>query len=356
MPTLKQQEQNNRHQSDVHSSASKNPVKAAFRLVQQVWEQPVTVTAFDKGDKQITYKFRYLDVIGNGTFGVVCRARDLSTHQIVAIKTVYQDEGHQNRELSIIKSLNNDNIVDLLGYFYTRNEVGEDFLSLILEWMPTSMDRLLRDNSKHPERIAPWLIQRSFQQFILALQYLHGKGISHRDIKPHNLLLDISNGMVKLCDFGCSKKLIPGEGNIQYICARYYRAPEIVLGWSKYSPSIDIWSAGCVLAELLTGEPIFPGKNSIDQLAKIVKVLGSPTPSDMEAMGQAPTRIGSKEPLTEMEKWTQIRLIIPSTHPDSVIDLLMGCLSYDPIKRWKPSQILSSSYLSSLDGKVPKTE
>ncbi|PJF17346.1 Protein kinase shaggy-like isoform x6 [Paramicrosporidium saccamoebae] len=322
------------------SSANKNPVKAAFRLV----------TACDREDRATPFSFRYLDVIGNGTFGIVCRARDLATNAIVAIKTVYQDEGHQNRELSIIKALEHGNIVALQRYFYTRNEHREEFLSLVLEWMPTSVDRLLRDG----ERTVPLpLVQRAFQQFAQALQYLHGVGVCHRDIKPHNLLLDPHTGMVKLCDFGCSKRLQRGESNIQYICARYYRAPEIVLGWGCYSVAIDLWSAGCVLAELLMGRPIFPGKNSIDQLAKIIRVLGAPTAAEMVAMGQEPKRLGLKAPLALDERRRALRAVVPSEVPDDGVDLLAALLQYDPEKRLTPSQIIAHPFLQDIQP-IPK--
>lgn len=335
---------NSHHQK----GAAKNPVKAAFRLVQQVWDQPVTVTASDRRNKHCAFSFRYLDIMGNGTFGIVCRARDLATNEIVAIKTVYQDETHQNREPSIIKSLAHDNIVGLKYYFYTRNEHGEEFLSLVLEWMPTSVDKLLKDHQKRPETIPLPLIQRAMQQFALSLGYLHGMGICHRDIKPHNLLIDPTTGMVKLCDFGCSKRLLKGESNIQYICARYYRAPEIVLGWANYSSAVDLWSAGCVLAELFTGLPLFPGKNSIDQLAKISKILGSPTDEEMVAMGQEPKRIGSKAPLTAVERVKVLRTLIPRHIPDVGVDLLAGLLQYTPEDRLKPLAILTHPFLADL--------
>lgn len=308
----------------------------------------MTVTACDRHDQPAPFSFRYLDVIGNGTFGIVCRARDLSTGEVVAIKTVYQDEGHQNRELAIIKSLDHPNIVALRRYFYTRNEYREEFLSLVLEWMPTSVDRVLREHEKSREPLPLGLIKRGFQQFTLALQYLHGVGVCHRDIKPHNLLIDQSTGIVKLCDFGCSKRLARGEPNIQYICARYYRAPEIVLGWEHYSTAIDMWSAGCVLAELLSGRPIFPGTNSIDQLAKIIKILGSPTLGEMSSMGQAPKRLGIKTPFTPEQRWESLRTLIPEAIPREAIDLLAALLQYSPEARLKPAEILLHPFLADL--------
>lgn len=214
--------------------------------------------------------------------------------------------------------------------------------------MPSSMDRLLRDYERQPDTISLTLIRRAFQQFAQALEYLHGQGVCHRDIKPHNLLLDPRTGAVKLCDFGCSKRLNRQEANIQYICARYYRAPEIVLGWAHYSTAIDLWSAGCVLAELLLGKPIFPGKNSIDQLAKIIKVLGSPSPEEMRAMGQEPKKLGLRDPLGIDGRKSALRNLFsngPSTIPEDAIDIICGLLHYDPDQRLTPPQLLAHPFL-----------
>lgn len=355
-------------------SAAKDPVKAAYRLVQQVWDQPVTVTACDRDGSPVPFSFRYLDYMANGTFGVVCRARDLNTNEIVAIKTVYQDEAHQNRELSIGRSLRHENIVATKYYFYTRNETGEEFLSLVMEWMPTSMDKLLREaerkattsdtlsnaaNSAGGGRVPIAMIQHAMRHFAQSLEYLHGQGICHRDIKPHNLLLDPATGLVKLCDFGCSKRLQPGEPNIQYICARYYRAPEILLGWARYSSAIDLWSAGCVLAELLTGIPIFPGKNSIDQLARIVKLLGTPTPQEMVSMGQTAKQLSSRPPLTPAERRGVLRAVVTRYNEalalpcneelvGDAVDLLARLLEFDPSRRITPADMLRHPFLSNL--------
>ncbi len=102
-------------------------------------------------------------------------------------------------------------------------------------------------------------------------------GIVHRDIKPQNLLIDPLTHQLKLCDFGSAKKIIEGEQNVAYICSRYYRAPELIFGATSYTSAVDVWSAGCVVGELLIGQPLFVGESGVDQLVEIIKVLGTPT-------------------------------------------------------------------------------
>ena len=103
-------------------------------------------------------------------------------------------------------------------------------------------------------------------QVARALAYIHQLGICHRDIKPQNLLLDPQTHAVKLCDFGSAKMLVKGEANIAYICSRYYRAPELIFGATDYTTAIDTWSYGCVFAELMLGQPLFPGESNVDQV------------------------------------------------------------------------------------------
>lgn len=114
-------------------------------------------------------------------------------------------------------------------------------------------------------------------QMCRAIAYIHALGVCHRDIKPQNLLVDPASHVLKLCDFGSAKMLAPGESNIAYICSRYYRAPELIFGATEYTSAIDIWSVGCVLAELIIGRPLFAGESGVDQLVEIIKV-GSLSP------------------------------------------------------------------------------
>jgi serine/threonine protein kinase len=108
------------------------------------------------------------------------------------------------------------------------------------------------------------------------IAYMHSMGICHRDIKPQNILIDHGH-VLKICDFGSAKKLLPGEVSVAYICSRYYRAPELIFGATYYTNAIDVWSIGCVIAETVIGRPLFPGDSSINQLIEIIRVLGSPT-------------------------------------------------------------------------------
>ena len=108
--------------------------------------------------------------------------------------------------------------------------------------------------------------------------------ITHRDIKPTNVLFDPGSLRTVLCDFGSAKQLAQGEPNVAYICSRYYRAPELVLGSTIYDQKIDIWSFGCILGEILLGQPLFPGESSVDQFVEFVKFLGSPSSDEFQAM------------------------------------------------------------------------
>lgn len=142
-------------------------------------------------------------------------------------------------------------------------------------------------------------------QLFRSLAYIHSLGICHRDIKPQNLLLDPETGILKLCDFGSAKHLVRGEPNVSYICSRYYRAPELIFGAIDYTTKIDVWSAGCVLAELLLGQPIFPGDSGVDQLVEIIKVLGTPTREQIREMN--PNYTEFKFPQIKSHPWQQVR-------------------------------------------------
>ncbi|KAL1426417.1 hypothetical protein MTO96_003418 [Rhipicephalus appendiculatus] len=226
-------------------------------------------------------------VIGNGSFGVVYQARLLDSGQLVAIKKVLQDKRFKNRELQIMRRLDHCNIVKLKYFFYSSGDKKDEvYLNLVLEYIPETVYRVARHYSKSKQTIPISFIKLYMYQLFRSLAYIHSLGICHRDIKPQNLLLDPETGVLKLCDFGSAKLLIKGEPNVSYICSRYYRAPELIFGATDYTTMIDVWSAGCVLAELLLGQPIFPGDSGVDQLVEIIKVLGTPSKEQIREMNR----------------------------------------------------------------------
>ncbi|EFO95727.1 hypothetical protein CRE_13990 [Caenorhabditis remanei] len=222
-------------------------------------------------------------VIGNGSFGVVFLAKLSTTNEMVAIKKVLQDKRFKNRELQIMRKLNHPNIVKLKYFFYSSGDKKDElYLNLILEYVPETVYRVARHYSKQRQQIPMIYVKLYMYQLLRSLAYIHGIGICHRDIKPQNLLIDPETGVLKLCDFGSAKYLVRNEPNVSYICSRYYRAPELIFGATNYTNSIDVWSAGTVMAELLLGQPIFPGDSGVDQLVEIIKVLGTPTCNQLD--------------------------------------------------------------------------
>ncbi|KAG1359201.1 Shaggy-related protein kinase theta [Cocos nucifera] len=194
-------------------------------------------------------------VVGTGSFGVVFQAKCLGTGEAVAIKKVLQDKRFKNRELQIMQLLDHPNVVQLKNYFFATTEKDEVYLNLVLEYVSETVYRVARHYHRMNNHMPLIYVQLYTYQICRALAYMHGVvGVCHRDIKPQNLLVNPHNHQLKVCDFGSAKKLVPGEPNISYICSRYYRAPELIFGATEYTTAIDMWSVGCVLAELLLGQ------------------------------------------------------------------------------------------------------
>ena len=172
---------------------------------------------------------------------------------------------------------------------------------------------------------------------IKCIGYLHSLGICHRDIKPQNILIDPADFTLKLCDFGCAKHLVKTESNIAYICSRFYRPPELVVGATKYTTQVDVWSMGCVIAELVINKPIFQGKSATDQLLQIMKILGTPTNEQLKAMNGKNINT-SKLPKINQIPWKEF--FKGKNNDELFIDLVEKLLVYEPMKRLSPYQAL----------------
>ncbi|KAL1919046.1 uncharacterized protein VTP21DRAFT_2427 [Calcarisporiella thermophila] len=285
-------------------------------------------------------------IVGNGSFGMVYYAKILNTSEDVAIKKVLQDKRFKNRELQIMKVLDHPNIVQLKSYFYTNGEKnGEVYLQLVLDYVPQTIYRVTRDYAKQKQPIPMLLVKLYMYQVFRSLAYIHALGICHRDIKPQNLLLDPASGIVRLCDFGSAKILLPSEPNVSYICSRYYRAPELIFGATNYTTSIDIWSAACVMAEMMLGQPLFPGESGIDQLVEIIKVLGTPTREQIRTMN--PNYMEQRFPQIKPHPLTKVFPISSPSAPEA-IDLLSRLLVYVPTQRLSALEAMCHPFFDEL--------
>eukprot|EP00011_Vannellida_sp_DIVA3-517-6-12_P007816 CAMPEP_0114625114 /NCGR_PEP_ID=MMETSP0168-20121206/11107_1 /TAXON_ID=95228 ORGANISM="Vannella sp., Strain DIVA3 517/6/12" /NCGR_SAMPLE_ID=MMETSP0168 /ASSEMBLY_ACC=CAM_ASM_000044 /LENGTH=407 /DNA_ID=CAMNT_0001836393 /DNA_START=151 /DNA_END=1371 /DNA_ORIENTATION=+ len=281
-------------------------------------------------------------IAGNGSFGVVFQATCSTTGQVVAIKKVLQDKRFKNRELQIMKVLSHPNVCKLENSFYTSGENDDVFLNLVLEYVPETIHRVARHYSKLKKKIPIFYCKLYMYQLARALNYIHSLGICHRDIKPQNLLLNPRTGVLKLCDFGSAKVLVPDQANVAYICSRYYRAPELIFGATDYTHAIDVWSMGCVMGEILLGQPLFPGASAVDQLVEIIKVLGTPTKEQIHSMNR---------------NYTEFRFPMIPSHPFDEIfgdespeanDLMARLLAYTPTLRLNPLEVCAHPFFDEL--------
>ncbi|XP_075482855.1 shaggy-related protein kinase eta isoform X1 [Primulina tabacum] len=278
------------------------------------------------GEPKRTVSYMAERVVGTGSFGIVFQAKCLETGETVAIKKVLQDRRYKNRELQLMRTMDHPNIVSLKHCFYSTTIKNELFLNLVMEYVPESMFSVIKHYSNMNQRMPLIYVKLYTYQIFRGLAYMHSvAGVCHRDLKPQNVLVDPVTQQVKICDFGSAKALVAGEANIAYICSRFYRAPELIFGATEYSTSIDIWSAGCVLAELLLGKPLFPGENAVDQLVEIIKVLGTPTREEVRCMN--PNYTDFRFPQIKAHPWHKV---FQKRMPPEAIDLASRLLQYSP--------------------------
>lgn len=283
-------------------------------------------------------------VIGNGSFGVVYQAHVVETGEMVAIKKVFQDKRYKNRELQIMKDLSHPNIVTLKHAFFTNGEKPDEvFLNVVMEYLSDTVYRTMKYFTKLKQNFPAVLVKLYTYQIARGLTYMHEMGVCHRDIKPQNILVDARSHTVKICDFGSAKKLVQGEANVAYICSRYYRAPELIFGATDYSCVIDVWSLGCVMAELILGQPMFPGESGVDQLVEIIKVLGTPTKEQLLSMN--PNYTEFKFPQIKAHPWSKI---FKNRLSNEGIDVLSGYLQYTPTLRTHLMDSLGHPYFDEI--------
>ncbi|KAF8233770.1 CMGC/CDK/CDC2 protein kinase [Tricholoma matsutake] len=286
------------------------------------------------------YEFIYQESLIR-TYGVVYKARDVGTNQIVALKKIRleaEDEGVPStaiREISLLKELKDDNIVKLLDIVHADQK-----LYLVFEFLDVDLKRYMETGNQNRTPITLDIVKKFTYQLNAGLLYCHSHRILHRDLKPQNLLIDKRDNL-KLADFGLARAFgIPMRTYTHEVVTLWYRAPEVLLGSRHYSTAIDMWSVGCIFAEMaMQGAPLFPGDSEIDQIFKIFRILGTPNEDVWPGVSGLP----DYKPAFPQWSHQDITRIVP-TLDEQAIDMLKRTLTYDSAKRISAKRALDHPY------------
>lgn len=306
--------------------------------------------------RNLTVKFecdsRYtpLESIGTGAYGVVCAAKDNRTGRKVAIKKIPRafDEliiaKRTYRELKILRHLRHENIISILDVMEPPdNESTLHDVYVVLDLMESDLHHII--HSVQP--LSDEHIKYFLYQIVRGLKYIHSANVIHRDLKPSNLLIN-RNCELKIGDFGMARGLsaTPEEHATfltEYVATRWYRAPELMLSFSDYSVSLDMWSLGCIFAEMLGRRQLFPGKNYVNQLQLVLSVVGTPSAEYIESIGSEKVKTYLKS-LPEKQR-VDLFVLFPNANK-AALELLEQLLQLVPNKRYTAEVALLHPYLS----------
>ncbi|KAL8277320.1 hypothetical protein RQP46_010273 [Phenoliferia psychrophenolica] len=270
-----------------------------------------------------------LEKIGEGTYATVHKGRSRITNELVALKEIHLDaeEGTPStaiREISLMKELQHPNIVRLYDVIHT-----EANLTLVFECMDLDLKQYMDSHGSHGA-LEPAVVRSFMWQLLKGTAFCHANRVLHRDLKPQNLLIN-KKGELKLADFGLARAFgIPVNTFSNEVVTLWYRAPDVLLGSRTYSTSIDVWSCGCIMGEMISGVPLFRGRDNNDQLNQIFRILGTPDEATFR-------RIVAESPEIQLRPFPRMQRIsfsslYPRAHPVA-LDLLDKLLQFDPARR-----------------------
>ena len=297
---------------------------------------------------EVDSRYSPLESIGTGAYGVVCAAKDNRTGQRVAIKKISKVfdilavAKRTYRELKILHHLRHDNIISILDVMQPPQDGTFEDVYVVLDLMESDLHHII--HSVQP--LSNDHIKYMLYQILCGLKYVHSASVLHRDLKPSNLLIN-QNCDLKIGDFGMARGLssTPEDHSTfmtEYVATRWYRAPELMLSFSEYTFSIDMWSVGCIFAEMLARRHLFPGKNYLNQLQLILSVVGTPNEEYIRNVGTE--RVKTYLQSLPVRKPVELSMLFPdATSP--AIDLLRQLLVLEPKKRLSAVQALEHSYL-----------
>ncbi|CAD8177060.1 unnamed protein product [Paramecium octaurelia] len=323
-------------QNDKHPIKSKIPVakgKHAFECGGQTFV--------------VDEKYEFIKQIGQGAYGVVCSAKNKKNGQMVAVKKIPNafedlvDAKRIVREIKLLKFFDHENIISLVDLPRPDAKTGFNDIYIITDLMGTDLHKVIYSS----QALTDEHIQYFAYQMLRGLLYIHTANVIHRDLKPSNILLN-KDCDLKICDLGLARGYESEEEfKTEYVITRWYRAPEVILNASEYTKAVDIYAAGCIIAELLGRTPLFPGEDYLDQVQRIISVLGTPTPDDMKYIGN-PNAINYIKSLPKRTKQSFTQLY-PKANP-KVCELLTKMITFNPDKRYTVEQCLEHDYFDGL--------
>lgn len=288
-------------------------------------------------------RYENLGLVGEGSYGTVLKCRHKETGRLVAIKKFLDSDDDKTvkkialREIKLLKQLRHDNLVNLLEVWKRRRR-----WYLVFEFVEST---LLDELETKPHGLDPTTSRQYLYQILSATAFCHQQNVIHRDIKPENILIS-QGGVVKLCDFGFARTVAsPAEGGIytDYVATRWYRPPELLVGDLQYGKPVDVWALGCLLLEMLTSQPLFPGDSDLDQIYHIVRCFGNLTSHHQELFYRNPLFTGVRLP--ECSGRVSLEQRFHNIHP-AALDLAQSCLQMDPDKRPDCSELLEHTFFT----------
>lgn len=296
---------------------------------------------------EIDTKYIPIKPIGRGAYGIVCSSINRETNERVAIKKINNVFGNQIdalrtlRELMLLRSIKHENVIGLKDVMMPIHTRSFKDVYLVYELMDTDLHQIIKSLQPLSNDHCKFFIF----QILRGLKYLHSANILHRDLKPGNLLVN-ANCELKICDFGLARTSKDnGQFMTEYVVTRWYRAPELLLSCDNYGTSIDVWSVGCIFAEILGRKPIFPGTDCLGQLKLIISVLGGQPEEDIKFIDNAKAKRFIRS--FHFCRGTPFSALYPHADP-LAIDLLQKMLIFDPSKRITVTEALHHPYISSL--------
>eukprot|EP01132_Coremiostelium_polycephalum_P003227 gene3227-4040_t len=287
-------------------------------------------------------KYSKIEKLGEGTYGIVYKAKNRDSGDIVALKRIRLDSEDEGvpctaiREISLLKELKHPNIVRLYDVIHTERK-----LTLVFEYLDQDLKKYLDECGGE---ISKTTIRSFLFQLLKGVAFCHDHRVLHRDLKPQNLLIN-RKGELKLADFGLARAFgIPVRTYSHEVVTLWYRAPDVLMGSRKYSTPIDIWSAGCIFAEMASGRPLFPGSGTSDQLFRIFKILGTPNEEIWPSIVELP----EYKPDFPVHPAHPLSSIVHGLD-EKGLNLLSRMLQYDPNQRITAANALKHPYFEGLE-------